>query len=74
MGMAAGQLPFGLVSDRIGRLPVLIVSQIGTAFSFVMLAFAPSASILFAARILDGITGGNIMQGAMNLWQLFSLR
>ncbi|MEZ4621985.1 MAG: MFS transporter [Caldilineaceae bacterium] len=51
----------GRLSDRIGRLPVLIVSQIGTALSFVMLAFAPSVAWLFAARILDGITGGNII-------------
>lgn len=51
----------GRLSDRRGRLPVLIVSQIGTALSFVMLAYAPSVDWLFAARILDGITGGNII-------------
>lgn len=51
----------GRLSDRRGRLPVLIVSQIGTAISFVMLAFAPNVAWLFAARILDGITGGNII-------------
>ena len=51
----------GRLSDRIGRLPVLIVSQIGTALSFVLLAWAPGAGMLFAARILDGITGGNII-------------
>jgi len=51
----------GRLSDKVGRLPVLIVSQIGTAFSFAMLAFAPNVATLFAARILDGITGGNII-------------
>lgn len=51
----------GRLSDKIGRLPVLIVSQIGTALSFLMLALAPNAGVLFAARILDGITGGNII-------------
>ena len=51
----------GRLSDRRGRLPVLIVSQIGTALSFVLLAYAPSVAWLFAARILDGITGGNII-------------
>ena len=51
----------GRLSDRVGRIPVLIVSQIGTAISFAMLAWAPSAWVLFAARILDGITGGNII-------------
>jgi DHA1 family tetracycline resistance protein-like MFS transporter len=54
--------PFlGRLSDRRGRLPVLILSQIGTAISFAMLAFAPSAGVLFLARILDGITGGNLI-------------
>ena len=51
----------GRLSDRHGRLPVLIFSQIGTALSFVLLAYAPSVAWLFAARILDGITGGNII-------------
>ena len=51
----------GRLSDHYGRVPVLIVSQIGTVISFVMLAFAPNLSWLFFARILDGITGGNII-------------
>jgi len=51
----------GRLSDRHGRLPILIISQIGTALSLVMLAFAPNVAWLFAARILDGITGGNIL-------------
>jgi len=51
----------GRLSDKFGRVPILIVSQIGTVISFVMLAFAPSAAFLFLARILDGITGGNII-------------
>lgn len=51
----------GRLSDRHGRLPVLIVSQIGTAISFVMLALATNVAWLFAGRILDGITGGNII-------------
>ena len=54
--------PFlGRASDRYGRVPILILSQIGTVISFLMLAFAPSAIVLFLARILDGITGGNII-------------
>lgn len=51
----------GQLSDRHGRLPILILSQIGTTASFVMLAVTPNAAILFVARILDGITGGNII-------------
>lgn len=51
----------GRMSDKYGRVPVLIVSQIGTVLSFLMIALAPNIIILFAARILDGITGGNII-------------
>ena len=51
----------GRLSDERGRLPVLIASQIGTAISFVMLAMAGGTSTLFLSRILDGITGGNII-------------
>ena len=51
----------GRLSDKYGRVPILIISQIGTAISFLMIAFAPNAATLFAARILDGITGGNII-------------
>ena len=51
----------GRLSDKYGRIPVLILSQIGTAVSFFMLAMAPSVGVLFLARILDGITGGNII-------------
>ena len=51
----------GRLSDRHGRLPVLILSQVGTAFSFALLALSPNVFWLFVARILDGITGGNII-------------
>lgn len=54
--------PFiGRLSDRYGRIPVLIVSQIGTVISFLLLGLAGQVWLLFAARILDGITGGNII-------------
>jgi len=54
--------PFlGRLSDKYGRLPVLIISQIGTAISFAGLGLAQSVWMLFAARIFDGITGGNII-------------
>lgn len=51
----------GRLSDTYGRIPVLLISQVGTVISFLMLGVAQSAWILFASRILDGITGGNII-------------
>jgi MFS transporter, DHA1 family, tetracycline resistance protein len=50
----------GELSDRWGRRPVLILSLIGTVVSFVMLAVAQSLAMLFAARVVDGLSGGNI--------------
>lgn len=50
----------GDLSDRYGRRPVLIFSLLGTVVSFVMMAMAHSIWVLFAARIVDGLSGGNI--------------
>ena len=50
----------GDLSDRYGRRPILIFSLVGTVISFVMLALAHSIAMLFAARIIDGLSGGNI--------------
>jgi DHA1 family tetracycline resistance protein-like MFS transporter len=50
----------GDLSDRYGRRPILIFSLAGTVISFVMLAVAHSVTMLFAARIVDGLSGGNI--------------
>ncbi len=50
----------GRMSDKFGRRPMLLVSIIGTALSFFVMAFAPSVAFLFLARALDGLTAGNI--------------
>jgi len=50
----------GDLSDRYGRRPILIFSLLGTVVSFVMLAMAHSIAMLFVARIVDGLSGGNI--------------
>ena len=50
----------GVLSDRWGRRPVLIFSLLGTVVSFAMLAVARTLFVLFAARIIDGLSGGNI--------------
>lgn len=50
----------GRLSDKYGRKPLLALSLVGSAISFFMMAFAPSAIFLFIARALDGITAGNV--------------
>ena len=50
----------GRLSDRFGRRPILLLSLFGTLLSFLLLGFANTLWLLFAARIADGITGGNI--------------
>ena len=50
----------GKLSDRFGRRPVLFISIVGTAIGFILMGMAHSLTLLFAARILAGITGGNI--------------
>jgi DHA1 family tetracycline resistance protein-like MFS transporter len=63
----------GSWSDRIGRRPVLLISQAGTLFGFLLLfaahffegnAAGVGIAILFASRIIDGISGGNISAAA----------
>lgn len=51
---------WGNVSDRIGRKAVLIISQVGATIGWAGLAFAPSLFWVFVARIVEGISGGNI--------------
>ncbi len=50
----------GRISDRTGRKPLLLVSQVGTLIGFLILAFAPSLWVVFLARVIDGATAGNL--------------
>jgi MFS family permease len=50
----------GSLSDRIGRRPLLLLSQIGTCIGFLILAFAGNLFWVFVGRIIDGLTAGNI--------------
>lgn len=49
----------GRLSDRMGRKPLLVISLLGTVGANLMAGLATTAAVLFAARLLDGITGGN---------------
>lgn len=46
----------GMVSDRFGRRPVLMISLFGLFVDFLFMAFAPSLMWLFVGRILNGLT------------------
>lgn len=59
----------GLMSDRFGRRPVLIISQIGSVVGYILLGWAtdhhwvnPMMGLMavYVSRIIDGISGGNI--------------
>ncbi|MBI3762664.1 MAG: MFS transporter [Chloroflexi bacterium] len=50
----------GRLSDRVGRRPVLIVSQAGTLAALLVTGLAPTILIVYVARLIDGLTGGNV--------------
>jgi len=49
----------GALSDRFGRRPVILISNLGLAVDFVALALAPTLWLLFVARILLGMTAAS---------------
>jgi MFS family permease len=50
----------GALSDRYGRKPLLIISQVTTCISFLMLAGATSLAMVIASRVVDGLFGANL--------------
>jgi MFS transporter, DHA1 family, multidrug resistance protein len=56
LGLAAGQLLVGPVSDRRGRRGPLLVGLVGYAFASVFCALAWSIEVLLVARLLQGVT------------------
>ena len=53
-GMACGQIPAGLFSDRLGRLPILYVGMTLFVIGAVIASAADSIGLLLAARFLQG--------------------
>lgn len=51
---------WGRLSDRIGRKPLLLFSLVGTAVGSLLTGLAGSLWLLFAARIIDGISGASV--------------
>jgi len=50
----------GHLSDRFGRKPMLLISQVGTFIGFLVMARASVLWMLYVARVLDGSTAGNL--------------
>jgi DHA1 family tetracycline resistance protein-like MFS transporter len=50
----------GKLSDRYGRKPLFILSQISTFAGFLLLGFATTAILLIIARLIDGLLGSNM--------------
>ncbi len=51
----------GSLSDRFGRKPILLISLAGSALGYLIFGLAGSLWMLFLGRIIDGLTGGNIV-------------
>ncbi|KAL2060918.1 hypothetical protein VTL71DRAFT_8970 [Oculimacula yallundae] len=53
-------VPWGKLSDRIGRKPVLLTGLAGTALSMLIFGFSPNLPTALLARALGGLLNGNI--------------
>src|SRR4030095_42978 len=50
----------GALSDRFGRRPVILLSNLGLGLDYVVMALAPNLACLFAGRVLSGITAASV--------------
>lgn len=50
----------GVLSDRFGRRPVILLSNLGLGLDYIVMALAPTMSWLFLGRIVAGITASSI--------------
>lgn len=50
----------GQLSDRLGRKPILLVSQLGSLVGYVIFALSNSLWLIFLSRIIDGLSAGNM--------------
>jgi DHA1 family tetracycline resistance protein-like MFS transporter len=50
----------GNLSDKYGRRPILFLSILGSGFGYLLIGFAGSLLMVYAGRILGGITGANL--------------
>ena len=50
----------GSLSDRVGRRPVILLSNLGLGLDYVLMAMAPNLMWLFVGRVISGITAASI--------------
>jgi len=50
----------GSLSDRFGRRPVVLLSNFGLGFDYLLMAWAPALGWLFAGRVISGLTASSI--------------
>ncbi|HEY2706737.1 MAG TPA: MFS transporter [Caulobacteraceae bacterium] len=58
MQFVAGPV-LGMLSDRFGRRPVLLISLLGLSLDLLVMTFAPSLTWLLVGRVLSGLTSAN---------------
>jgi DHA1 family tetracycline resistance protein-like MFS transporter len=49
----------GALSDRFGRRPVILLSNLGLGLDYVLMALAPTVGWLLAGRVISGITAAS---------------
>lgn len=59
MQFLAGPI-LGSLSDRVGRRPVILLSNFGLGLDYVLMALAPNLGWLFVGRVISGITAASI--------------
>jgi MFS transporter, DHA1 family, tetracycline resistance protein len=47
----------GVLSDRVGRRPVILIALFGSAIDYFAMALAPNITILFITRVINGLSG-----------------
>ncbi len=50
----------GSLSDRFGRRPIVLLSNLGLGLDYILMAMAPALSWLFVGRIISGITAASV--------------
>lgn len=66
LGAFVTVLPAGILSDRIGKVPLIRIGLICTSISGLIIIFFPSALPVFIARSLEGIGAGLFVAAALS--------